>query len=633
MINIPSEVQELFKSDSVLKNFHVHFPNGEYRDLHNSDVVSESVRFTESLCSQQYLKFGLTEASQIEFECVGVPNIRGVVIQCAIEIDVSSLGDAWIEANTNAAESVLLNESGTALGAENGNAIGGTVYIEDSFLTPQVVHLSDSFIGYRVPYGEFIVDSCPRNHGAMAHRRVTAYGRQIYEDAMQIYGIQKKSSMIINPETYYEAYNTDPANMTDMTRVTSSNQYAIPMEYGYNTAAGTSRYAYFNGIRFAEFSLSISEADANKKILIWTDFPECEYDDPDTAIDLARLVGRAAPSGYLYGRGVKQASTSGRYFSVVTGALRPCVFIRNSANFCYPIFIKPQQKYVIDIRNLVYSWNKTNTQNLLYITVRIPIIWTDTSLAHWIVRNASSGTDISDTAVSGWPISTTYHRVSAVTQEVFAKYQILTDADSNFDMLVENTLETTEPFMGDYYTYANAFSFRELLSGWYELRGIYGKQERDGSYSEQELVAQNPYSITPDMYSELWWEEYDVQPIGTLEYEWDDGTDRQSGSMALSTDGSVYSFADNYVLQHLYQPTETKIRNILQTYFVPKIGGVIFTPIDLDAVGLPFLESGDYVELTAQDGTTVDSYILERSISGIQSLRDSIASTGGEVIA
>ena len=47
MLNIPTEVIELFKSDSIPKVFHVRFPNGEYRDLTNADIVSESVSFDE----------------------------------------------------------------------------------------------------------------------------------------------------------------------------------------------------------------------------------------------------------------------------------------------------------------------------------------------------------------------------------------------------------------------------------------------------------------------------------------------------------------------------------------------------------------------------------------------------------
>ena len=75
MLNIPDEIKALFKNGSAFKNFHVHFPNGENADLNNDDIVAESVQFTESICSKEVFQFGLSERSQIEFECVGVQNI------------------------------------------------------------------------------------------------------------------------------------------------------------------------------------------------------------------------------------------------------------------------------------------------------------------------------------------------------------------------------------------------------------------------------------------------------------------------------------------------------------------------------------------------------------------------------
>lgn len=90
MLNIPEEVKRLLKQDSVRKNFRVHFPNGEYDDITNGNLVAESVVLTESLCSEQNIKFGLCEASQLEFETIGVGNIKGCEIEAFIEVDISN---------------------------------------------------------------------------------------------------------------------------------------------------------------------------------------------------------------------------------------------------------------------------------------------------------------------------------------------------------------------------------------------------------------------------------------------------------------------------------------------------------------------------------------------------------------
>ena len=175
MLNIPDEVKALFSADVVHKNFHVHFPNGETSDLNNENIASESVVFTESLCSQQYFRFGLAEASQIEFTAVNIPNVRGAVIECAIEIDCSRLGSAW--ASAHPVDSSL------------------------SFLTPQPCNVDGSRY-YRVPYGRFTVDTCPRDHGAMYRRQITAYSDSLSDSEKQASFELIKEATFITESTY-----------------------------------------------------------------------------------------------------------------------------------------------------------------------------------------------------------------------------------------------------------------------------------------------------------------------------------------------------------------------------------------------------------------------------------------------
>lgn len=97
MLNIPDKVKTLFLNDSILKNIRIHFPNGEHRDITAYDMEEESFSLTESLCSQERLKFGLSEAAVVQFVTKGIGNIKGLEIQCQVEIDISSLDDDFIE--------------------------------------------------------------------------------------------------------------------------------------------------------------------------------------------------------------------------------------------------------------------------------------------------------------------------------------------------------------------------------------------------------------------------------------------------------------------------------------------------------------------------------------------------------
>lgn len=91
MLNIPEEIKDLFKKGNIRKNFRVSFIDTSLPDLTNSDIVQESVSFTESLCSKDELKFGLCEASAIKFKTINVSNIKGKEIRCGIDVDCSSL--------------------------------------------------------------------------------------------------------------------------------------------------------------------------------------------------------------------------------------------------------------------------------------------------------------------------------------------------------------------------------------------------------------------------------------------------------------------------------------------------------------------------------------------------------------
>lgn len=141
MLNIPKEVKELFEKDSVRKNVRIHFPNGERADITNSNLIAESFSFTESVMSQSEFRFGLCEASMVEFECFGVENIKDYEIEVFHEIDISSLGEEFIDEYGMTSEDV-------------------------------------AFPYYRVPYGKFTVDEALRQ-ADMVRRKVTAYGKMV----------------------------------------------------------------------------------------------------------------------------------------------------------------------------------------------------------------------------------------------------------------------------------------------------------------------------------------------------------------------------------------------------------------------------------------------------------------------
>jgi len=97
MISVPDVIKDLYHQDHAYKNIRIHFPNGERSDICNDLIVKNSVSFKESLCSQNTLKFGLCESPVFECETVGVGNIQGMTIEvsCEVECPFNCPGAEW----------------------------------------------------------------------------------------------------------------------------------------------------------------------------------------------------------------------------------------------------------------------------------------------------------------------------------------------------------------------------------------------------------------------------------------------------------------------------------------------------------------------------------------------------------
>lgn len=87
MINISNEAKEKYKSGIIPKEMVVSFPNGEHADIHNDEIVAESLEFQENLVKGEF-KFGLCQANYLKFETVAdVSECTGAVIDVSIFID------------------------------------------------------------------------------------------------------------------------------------------------------------------------------------------------------------------------------------------------------------------------------------------------------------------------------------------------------------------------------------------------------------------------------------------------------------------------------------------------------------------------------------------------------------------
>lgn len=657
MLNIPESVKALYKRDGVNKNFRARFLNGELPDIKNENIVQETVKFQESVCSQDVFKFGLTEASVIEFETVGVANMYGMTIECSSEIDCSSLSAAEI------AE------------IEAGEWDGEYVPLADSDL---------GFAFFRVPYGAFRVESCPRDHQAMAHRRVTAYTQNGGLTEKSIFPSEYPTSKLTFSPDVWIAANSLKNEDYEMHRTLT----AVPYEgnnrsirftpYDANTSGGNS--LRFDGVKIAGTNTFLEsflptdvspEIESLKRIGVYAlkiDFQPNKFDEyakhfTDAALNHlpsgAYVCHQTGSSSYL-----QVFQNTKQTISANMGQFAPCYFIvveyRKSGTtplpgadvwrrYSKPIFIKSGDVNIVDMTRLddFAYWNGKNSAypilDRVLLHVSVPKFWYQ--FADWEVLT-SSGTDsysVGEDWYSGIPFeeygeplvigTTTYSYMVTRDGVVDVYLHKLTDS-SLFRISAENTLDYTKgSTFRPYYTYENALSTEQIINGALELHAQFMKTDRSGEMSFIRLENDSPEAVTPNDYSKMWFDEYDVEPIGTVRYSYtDEAGEEQIVDYKFGDGASVYDMTDNAVLKTMDGASPDVIESLLDTYFVPHLASVNFVPIDLAAKGLPYIEAGDALSVTAQDGTVCNSYALRREMNGVQVLTDQIDSQSGLII-
>ena len=166
-----------------------------------------------------------------------------------------------------------------------------------------------------------------------------------------------------------------------------------------------------------------------------------------------------------------------------------------------------------------------------------------------------------------------------------------------------------------------------------ELNAQFGFVNRNNEFDLLRLSRLSPVALLPGDYSGFWWDEYDVLPVGTIEYQttYEDGTENIY-TYQFGNGASVYNISDNELLEVLEGADKETIDALLDDGFIPHLDPLAFTPIELDMKGLPYLEAGDYLTVTAEDGTVVNTFIMRQEISGIQMLLASIESVNGQII-
>lgn len=171
------------------------------------------------------------------------------------------------------------------------------------------------------------------------------------------------------------------------------------------------------------------------------------------------------------------------------------------------------------------------------------------------------------------------------------------------------------------------FTLRDITSAIYETQCLFGKLDREtdlfsGVELSQGLAAE---TITKNMYSKLWADEGNVHKWKYLIITYK-GLDGEGNETEYKLQRTVdehgtdnYNCSDNWLFRNLVWTAEQ-----IEAYadaMVEKMRNVTWFPFEMWGAGLPYLETGDKIEVIVGE-ESYNTYVLQRQLKGIQDLQD-----------
>ena len=203
---------------------------------------------------------------------------------------------------------------------------------------------------------------------------------------------------------------------------------------------------------------------------------------------------------------------------------------------------------------------------------------------------------------------------------------------TNDEMVVEKTIESDE------------ISGKYIINAICEINGCFGHVNRNNKFQYLE-IAFNQFGLYPrndiypadDLYpvepsgrkiaNNLWisceYEDYLVEKIDTLQIR----QKENDIGVILGNGENLYVIQDNFLV---YGKSSSDLEQIAKNTFNVIKSLSKYRPYSVECLGNPCIEVGDAIRIAAKS-EIIESYVLQRTIKGIQSLRDTYKADGQKV--
>lgn len=587
MIDIPIRVKDALKAGSYRKNWRmIVLPNAEDPEgfvIENNSIVKESVMIDERMCSGKQLKFGLCEGSSLEFQYFDHPNIQGRRIE------------AILEAEYEDADKILK--------------------------------------WYQIPMGFFDVDACPMQFST-GIRKVTAFNK-LKSDYLD----EKANDEIVDLVKKGEIGSAGKASI-DTILGNLLGEYAVEVDYIENPIEDVK----IGGITSGYYSVLYYSDTYKKHIYV-----------PNYAISFA--IKDYNPLSYYRIRVDRKAirekciEMAGKYADVLVKNPNNPSVIDNLIDYtCSQTKMKeehgsnafnPPYAYIYD------STGKTPISNM-YIADKSDIKKTDyftnanvsgsfkiDMIFDYIYMEEEGSRDVQEVVLMKYKTQQKIDERRNELAQFVCDNIVIEKRDSSKMGSMQITTETAQA-MPD-------VTLRDLQSAVFETSCQFGQLDRktdlfsgvtlnhdrllpaDSLYPSDDLLPRSRSERSdPSAYEKLWTDSGQAYRfkdlIITYKAEENGQAVEKKLQRTINTHGNVnYNMSSNWLFKNLIW-TADQVGEYADD-MVEKLRDVSWIPFEMWCAGMPWIETGDEIEISNKEGTFT-SYILSRQLKGIQNLHD-----------
>lgn len=220
--------------------------------------------------------------------------------------------------------------------------------------------------------------------------------------------------------------------------------------------------------------------------------------------------------------------------------------------------------------------------------------------------------DVVDWYNSILPTTDTHITLKAFRDSFFAYFGITQKEITlvNDTMTVSRTVDTDE------------LSGGQVLNAICEINGCLGHIGRSGQFEYVYLDNTTPVTINRSYYSSADYQDYIVSQIDKLQIR----QDEDDIGAIVGTGNNAYVIENNF----LVYGKDVATLNTIATNIFNKVKGITYRPAEITSAGNPCIEVGDAIKLSSKYAE-ISTYVLERTMKGIQALTDSFIAQGEQL--